>query len=61
MSERTNWRAMQAAGALKMKDKVHGVLPRPSDVLTRYMSMGSWHADLSKGGLTTPGSVKGRN
>lgn len=45
----TNWRAMQTAGALKWNQKL-GPMPRPGDVKTRGMSMGSWHANLSKGG-----------
>jgi hypothetical protein len=42
----TNWKAMQVAGALKAK----GSMPRPSEVLPRYMAGGSWHADLHKEG-----------
>lgn len=42
----TNWKAMQLAGALKAR----GPMPRPSDVLTKYMTGGSWRADLRKGG-----------
>jgi hypothetical protein len=38
-------RAMQAAGALK--DKKVAI---PSDVLSRYMTAGSWRASISKGG-----------
>jgi len=42
-------RAMQAAGALKHKPGTEQVAI-PSDVKSRYMTMGSWHASLSKGG-----------
>jgi hypothetical protein len=45
----TNWRAMQAAGAGKQKHK-SVPLPRPSEVLPRYLTMGSWHANLSNDG-----------
>jgi hypothetical protein len=36
---------MQAAGALKDKQ-----VAIATDVKSRYMTMGSWHASLSKGG-----------
>ena len=41
-------RAMQAAGALKAGTKTK--VDIPSDVLSRHMTMGSWHASLSKSG-----------
>jgi hypothetical protein len=37
---------MQAAGALKEKDKV----AIASDIKSRYMTAGSWRASLSQGG-----------
>lgn len=42
----TNWRAMQAPAekGTKRHLAVRGVKPR-------YLSMGSWRADLSKGGV----------
>ena len=43
----TNWQAMQAAGAAKKAAHTQGCR-------TRYMSMGSWHASLSKGGIAVP-------
>lgn len=42
-----NWKAMQAPTETKGGKKHVG----PSDVRPRYMSMGSWRADLSKGGV----------
>ena len=42
----TNWKAMQVP-ADKTNKKIH---PIPHGVKTRYMSMGSWHADSSKDG-----------
>lgn len=43
----TNGKAMQVVGALKAKPPKPDL---PSDVLPRYMTMGSWKADLSMGG-----------
>lgn len=45
----TNWKAMQVPGiaAGKGAAKTHS---RPGEVRTRYLAMGSWHADASKGG-----------
>lgn len=40
-----NERAMQVTGGLKTK-----LTGRPAGVLPRYLSMGSWHADLSREG-----------
>jgi hypothetical protein len=52
-----NGRAMQAAESLDAdKKKVRHI---PSDVNRRQMSMGSWHANLSKGGLPRLGRVHG--
>jgi hypothetical protein len=48
MSAQTNWRAMQTAGA----KKPDYIIPR--EVKPRYMTMGSWHADLSKDGAKRP-------
>ena len=45
MSKRTDWRAMQAAGARKPD-----TFSAPSNVKPKYMAMGSWHADASKSG-----------
>ena len=44
----TNWKAMQLAGALKVK--APAILARPSEVLPRYLAGGSWRADLHKEG-----------
>jgi hypothetical protein len=43
----TDWKAMQYAGS-KKKDKENK--GGPTDVKTKYMSMGSWKASLSAGG-----------
>lgn len=40
-----NWRAIQATGCKKPE-----TFNPPRDVKPRYMSMGSWHGDLMKGG-----------
>ena len=45
----TNWKAVQVTGALRHK-AASGPMAGPTDVKTRYLSMGSWHASLSKGG-----------
>jgi len=54
----TNWKAMQVpAPAVKKGEgkSKSGVDPRRmTDVKPRYLSMGSWHADGSKGGVCTP-------
>ena len=42
----TNWKAMQVP-ADKVNAKIRVV---PHGIKTRYMSAGSWHADLSKEG-----------
>lgn len=42
----TNWQAVQVP-ADKTNKKIH---PVPHSVKTRYMTMGSWHADASKEG-----------
>jgi hypothetical protein len=44
----TNWEAMQVP-ALTVPGGAQ-TFNRPGDVRTRYLSMGSWHADGSKGG-----------
>lgn len=41
-----NYRAMQVT----VKKGFTGPLPKPGDVKPRYMTAGSWRADLSKGG-----------
>jgi hypothetical protein len=53
----TNARAMQYAETVVDGQKGRRL---PGDVNRRQMSMGSWHADLSKGGAPRPGTVKGR-
>lgn len=45
MSTRTNWKAMQAAGARKPD-----TFTPPSNIRAKYMAMGSWRADASKNG-----------
>lgn len=45
----TNWRAMQVAQSLDVNKKPQRV--KNSGVKTRGMSMGSWRANLSKGGV----------
>jgi len=44
MSTRTDWKAMQAAGARKP------AFTAPSNIKPKYMAMGYWHADASKSG-----------
>jgi len=44
----TNWLAMQVP-----RDK-NKKLSAPGGVRTRYLSAGSWRADLSKGGVLRP-------
>lgn len=44
----TNWKAMQVPaekGDKKLRSVPHGIKPK-------YMTMGSWHADLSKDGVS---------
>lgn len=41
----TNWRALQVPMDKNTKES-----PRQVGILPRYMSMGSFHADFSKGG-----------
>lgn len=50
MTKKTNGRAMQLAGSAKMKD-VTAHLPMAHGLLPRHMAMGSWKANLSKGGI----------
>lgn len=48
----TNWNAMQSV--LSKTEKGSGVKPvrgRNADVKPRYMTMGSWHANLSLKGV----------
>lgn len=55
----TNYRAMQVAGS--QKTPVNKVLPKPTEIRMRYLSMGSWKASLSKGGeMTKIGIAKKR-
>lgn len=48
----TNWQAMQVQAVVKRGEKPSH--PRPAEVRTRYLSMGSWHADSSAGGQRAP-------
>jgi len=44
----TNWKATQVAGALKAN--AQSPVSAPTEVKTKYLSMGSWKANLSKHG-----------
>lgn len=44
----TNWKAIQIQGAKKAN--LNQPLVRPGEVKTKYLSMGSWRANLSKDG-----------
>ena len=49
----TNWKALQVAPLAGKEKGSKGIYARPGDVLVRHLSMGSWHADGSKGGKAT--------
>ena len=46
----TNWKAMQVIAVIIEKGAPKAYV-RPGDVLTRGLSMGSWHANGAKGGV----------
>lgn len=45
----TNYRALQVAGTNNAR-KMNKPQPAPREIKTRYLTMASWHADLSKDG-----------
>lgn len=59
MARKTNWRSMQLSGSFGAKDN-QAPMARPSEVLSKYMTMGSWKASLSDQGKCTKWKLKGQ-